>query len=172
MTPIILERRSASVLTAHDMTDLGRQTEGEFERYGARWRGSFLSADGRNMVCHLEADDPGALCDSAGFTGDSACVAWPGELHSAAPGLAMNVLVARRWQEPVTLDAIQAIEDRGAWCLETRNVRFVCTFFSADHTRMLCLYNAPDAESVREAQREAGMPVESVWPCTHIPPTP
>jgi hypothetical protein len=27
---------------------------------------------------------------------------------------------------------------------------------------MMCLYRAPDAESVRIAQREAGMPVERV----------
>ena len=27
----------------------------------------------------------------------------------------------------------------------------------------MCLYRAPDAESVRIAQREAGMPVERVW---------
>jgi len=28
---------------------------------------------------------------------------------------------------------------------------------------MICLYHAPDAESVRLAQRQAGMPLERVW---------
>ena len=28
---------------------------------------------------------------------------------------------------------------------------------------MLCLYEAPDAESVRQAQREAGVPFERAW---------
>ncbi|KPJ80351.1 MAG: hypothetical protein AMJ58_08895 [Gammaproteobacteria bacterium SG8_30] len=58
---------------------------------------------------------------------------------------------------------IQAIEDAGAGCLENHRVRFVRTYFSADRRRMMCLYRAPDAESVRIAQREAGMPVERVW---------
>ena len=34
----------------------------------------------------------------------------------------------------------------------------------------MCLYSAPDAESVREAQREARMPVEGVWACQHYTP--
>lgn len=28
---------------------------------------------------------------------------------------------------------------------------------------MVCIYAAPDAESVRSAQRQAGMPFETVW---------
>jgi hypothetical protein len=30
---------------------------------------------------------------------------------------------------------------------------------------MLCLYQAPDAESVRLAQHQANMPVDRVWAC-------
>jgi hypothetical protein len=28
---------------------------------------------------------------------------------------------------------------------------------------MICLYEAPDAESVRQAQREAGVPFDEAW---------
>jgi hypothetical protein len=28
---------------------------------------------------------------------------------------------------------------------------------------MICLYRAPDADAVREAQRQAGVPFTSVW---------
>jgi len=28
---------------------------------------------------------------------------------------------------------------------------------------MICMYHAPDAESVRLAQRQAGMPIDDVW---------
>ena len=88
-----------------------------------------------------------------------------------------------RWGEgPVTLlgdachpmlpymaqGAAQAIEDAGAWCLETHRVKFARTFFSLDRTRMICLYQAPDAEAVRMAQRQAGMPMERVWACTQV----
>ena len=36
--------------------------------------------------------------------------------------------------------------------------------------RMLCFYEAPDAEAVRIAQREAAMPAEAIWACSTIMP--
>ena len=99
---------------------------------------------------------------------------WAGSVHDApadAPPLsAANVLVERSWDEPVELDDIQAIEDAGAWCLENHNVRFVRTYFSSDRRRMVCLYQAPDAESVRLAQRQAEMPVDRVWAFQRVQP--
>ena len=73
------------------------------------------------------------------------------------------MLVSRSFDRPADFAEIQAIEDAGAGCLEIHRVRFVRTYFSTDQRRMLCLYAAPDAESVRIAQREAGMPVDRVW---------
>jgi hypothetical protein len=73
------------------------------------------------------------------------------------------VVVERSFDSPVTLEEVQAIEDAGAACLAARNVEFVRTIFSRDRKRMICLYRAPDAEAVREAQRKAGMPVDAVW---------
>ena len=83
------------------------------------------------------------------------------------------MLVQRSFAEPVELAAIQAIEDAGTWCLEMRHVEFVRTYFSRDRTRMVCLYRAPDAESVRAAQRQAKVPFDQVWAFERVgPPTP
>jgi hypothetical protein len=49
-------------------------------------------------------------------------------------------------------------------------VKFARTFFSADRRRMVCLYQAPDAESVRLAQREAAMPLDAVWAFERLGP--
>ena len=76
------------------------------------------------------------------------------------------VAVERTFPEPVVFNEVQAIEDAASWCLDIHNVRFVRTFFSADRRRMICLYEAPDAESVRLAQRQAGLPFDSVWAAT------
>jgi hypothetical protein len=35
---------------------------------------------------------------------------------------------------------------------------------------MICLYHAPDAESVRIAQRAANMPVERIWTFSQFRP--
>jgi hypothetical protein len=93
---------------------------------------------------------------------------WAGTVHESAaedapPAEAANVVVERSFDAPVTLAELQAREDAGIHCLESRGVRFVRSFFSRDRRRMLCLYAAPDAEAVREAQRGAGMPFDSVW---------
>jgi hypothetical protein len=73
------------------------------------------------------------------------------------------IVVERDFDEPVDFREIQAIEDRGAWCLKMYRVSFLRTYFSADRRRMICVYQAPDAEHVRLAQRRAGMPFERVW---------
>jgi hypothetical protein len=73
------------------------------------------------------------------------------------------VVVERSFREPVAFEDLQALEDRGAWCLEAHGVSFLRTYFSRDRRRMVCLYEAPDAESVRLAQERAGMPFERAW---------
>ena len=42
-------------------------------------------------------------------------------------------------------------------------VRFLRSYFSTDGRRMLCLYEAPDVESVRFANRQAGLPFDLAW---------
>ena len=70
------------------------------------------------------------------------------------------VVVERSFAEPVTFDDLQAMEDRSRPCLDVRGVRFIRTYFSRDRRRMICLYDAPDAASVRDAQAKAGLPFE------------
>ena len=80
------------------------------------------------------------------------------------------VIVESSFGEPVRLGEIQAIDDRGAWCLEMYGVRFVRSYISTDRRRMICLYEAQDADSVREAQQKAGVPFERVWAASNIKP--
>lgn len=78
------------------------------------------------------------------------------------------VLVERRFDEPVSFEEIQKVENENAWCLETHHVRFIKTFVSRDRRRMVCLYEAPDAESVRKTQDQARIPYERAWTCMHL----
>ena len=74
-----------------------------------------------------------------------------------------TVLVERTLPEPGNYDELQAMEDAAAWCLELHSVTFRHSYFSTDRTRMICVYEAPDAESVRKAQRQGGLPFDRVW---------
>lgn len=76
------------------------------------------------------------------------------------------VIVEREFPEPVTFDEVQEAENHNVWCLELHRVQFVRTYFSADRRRMICLYEAPDAESVRLAQEKAGLPFVRIWTTT------
>lgn len=78
------------------------------------------------------------------------------------------VAVERSFAEPVAFEEVQAAEDRSAWCLEAHGVRFLRTYFSRDRRRMICLYEAPDAESVRLAQEKAGLPFDRAWTATPL----
>lgn len=78
------------------------------------------------------------------------------------------VMVERSFEAPADFDSLQQREIDGAWCLDQHGVCFLRTYFSRDKLRMLCLYEAPDAESVRVSQRTVGMPVERVWAASEL----
>jgi hypothetical protein len=168
MTEVLVERHWEAPLTDADMQGMFENAVGCLDIHRVGWNGSLLSADGRELFCHFSAPDAESVRIALHQARSPRGSVWAGTVHDA-PGLTddelarANVLVSRRFEEPVALRDIQALEDAGAGCLETHRVRFVRTFFSTDRRRMICLYHAPDAESVRIAQRAANMPVERIW---------
>lgn len=168
MAEIFLKRTFAPPLTDAIFADMLAGAVGCFGLHRVDWRRSFLSPDGRRLFCWFSAPDAESTRLALRQAGSEQGDPWAGTVHDAPGGAAQraesaNVLVERSWDAPVTLEAIQAIEDAGASCLETHRVRFIRTFFSLDRKRMVCLYAAPDAEAVRIAQHQAGMPVDAVW---------
>jgi hypothetical protein len=168
MTEVFVERTFEEPVTDEVFDSMVTASAGCFDLYRVEWRQSFLSGDRHRLFCWFAAPDAESTRLALRMSGSHDGIQWPGTVHDspasdAPPAEAANVLVQRSWDEPVTLEEIQAIEDAAASCLETHNVQFVRTFFSRDRRRMVCLYRAPDAEAVRVAQRKAGMSVDSVW---------
>lgn len=176
MNDIFLEREFEPAITTADVWRMAEESGHCFQLYGIDWKGSMLAMGGRRMLCHFQSPDSESIRIALRQSGSQMGPVWPGAVHEA-PGLEgtdpgySNVVVTRRWSEPVQLADIQAIEDQGAWCLEAHGVQFVRTFFAADRKRMDCLYRAADAESVRLAQAAAGMPVERIWAFEPLLPT-
>jgi Protein of unknown function (DUF4242) len=73
------------------------------------------------------------------------------------------VIVERTFEEPADLDALHDAEARAHWCLELHNVRFVRSYISSDRRRMICMYEAPDAEAVRIVNSTSKNPFDRVW---------
>ena len=74
-----------------------------------------------------------------------------------------RVMVERVFTTPVDLAAVQESAARSDACFSSRRVVFVRTLVARDGLRMICEYEAPDAESVRVANQLAGMAFERVW---------
>lgn len=54
-------------------------------------------------------------------------------------------------------------------CLDVRGIRWLGSSLAADGRRSVCKFEAADAESVREANRAAGLPFERVWAAQELP---
>jgi hypothetical protein len=171
MTDVIIEREYETALAEEDIFAMANAGRGCLELYNVEWKTSYLAANGKRLVCQFVAPDAESLRTSLRQLKVEVNALWPATLHHAVSDLIANVVVERNFEGPVTLESIQAIEDAASSCLELRDVTFVNTWFARDHKRMLCFYHAPDAESVRQAQDAAKMPVARVWACKAISPT-
>lgn len=74
-----------------------------------------------------------------------------------------TLIVERTFDEPLTDEALAAVEKRMAPCLVEYGVTWVRSYFSADRCRMICHYEAPDAEAVRASNRAAEALFDHVW---------
>jgi Nickel responsive protein SCO4226-like len=168
MTEVLVEHHWEPPLTDADMDSMIGSTAGCFGMHRVDRNSSLLSADGRELFCHFTAPD----AESVRIALHQACAprgeVWSGTVHDA-PGLTddglaqANILVSRRFDAAVAFEEIQALDDVGSSRFLTHRARRMRTYFSTNRRRMVCLYHAPDAESVRIALREARMPVERVW---------
>ena len=81
-----------------------------------------------------------------------------------------RVIVERTFPKPLTAQELEAVGERMAPCLKIYNVRWIRSFWSMDHLRMVCEYEAADAESVRAVQREAAAAFDRVWAADVVTP--
>lgn len=169
-TSAFLERRFEQPLTPEDVFRSGGEAAWCFGLHRVNWHASFLSRDGRALICWFSAPDLESLRLALRERGMDMSRFWPGTVHEGEGSAAPNVVVARSFASPVRFEDIEALERAKAWCLEAHRVTHTRSYFSLDGKRMLCFYEAPDAEAVRIAQREAAMPVDAVWSGTLLTP--
>ena len=74
-----------------------------------------------------------------------------------------RVMVEQVFTEPFTDERYAAFAKKIDPCIEVRNGAWRRSSLSTDRLRMVCEFEAPDAEAVREAYRTSGAPFERVW---------
>lgn len=73
------------------------------------------------------------------------------------------IVVETTAEQPLTDELLQDDHERVVPCLEARNVTWRYSLLSTDRRRMICTFDAPDAESVRESYRRAGLQPRPTW---------
>jgi Protein of unknown function (DUF4242) len=74
-----------------------------------------------------------------------------------------HVVVERSFPTPQSDADLSVVEDRLAPCSEMYGVIWKRSVVSLDRRHMICEYDAPDAETVRKVQREAGAAFDHIW---------
>jgi hypothetical protein len=71
------------------------------------------------------------------------------------------VIVETTTDRPLTPEMLA--DTRVLDCLEARNGKWRYSLLSADRQRMICTFDAPDAESVRGSYRKVGVEFDRMW---------
>jgi len=76
----------------------------------------------------------------------------------------MAILVLEQsFEVPITEDALNAAARQLDRCLEAHGARWMRSYLSKDRKRLICEFDAADAERVRESYRSAGVTFEACW---------
>lgn len=83
-----------------------------------------------------------------------------------------HVIVESEFEEPFSeADGTERARRLGP-CIEQRGVKWINSFLSKDGRRLVCHFDAVDAETVRMAHRTAGVTFKKVWPAELLAPQP
>jgi hypothetical protein len=74
-----------------------------------------------------------------------------------------RIVMEQSFEQPMSDQALTDFAKRLDPCLEIRDGTWARSYVSNDRRRMFCEFEAPDAESVREALRSAGIAFDRVW---------
>jgi hypothetical protein len=168
MTEVLVERHAERPLNDADLAQMREDAEKCSSIHRVKRHSTLLSADGRELICHFSSPDLESVRLAIKSQRPLPAEVWACSVRDAA-GLTAgelvqaNVLASWRLTAPVALEELAAIDASAAVCLHNHRVRLLRTFVSNDRRRVLGLFQAADAESVRLALREAEPPVECVW---------
>ena len=69
---------------------------------------------------------------------------------------------------PFDIERYRKSRAENAWCLDLHGVRHVKSYLSPDGRRMVCIFEAPDADAVRKMSVQLGYSYDQVWKATIV----
>ena len=76
---------------------------------------------------------------------------------------AQRIIVERSFDTPQSDADMRLVADRERPCLSAYQATWKRSVLSADRMRMVCEYEAADAETMRRIEREAGAQFDRIW---------
>jgi hypothetical protein len=166
----------ALVVVEHVLDSTGHISELQREQAAASWRfaapgvrplRSFFALDRRHIVSLYDAPNPESVRESQRAAPLKVERAWPATAvidTEIEPPKGYPLVVAQRaLPEGLTLEQIQYAATDPTGCGRRMRLHQIGGFLALDCRRMCCAYYAPDLDSVRVANREAGIPIERLW---------
>ena len=74
-----------------------------------------------------------------------------------------RIVMEQSFEQPMSDQALSEFAKRLDPCLDIRDGTWARSYLSNDRRRMVCEFEAPDAESVRDALHSASIPFDRVW---------
>lgn len=74
-----------------------------------------------------------------------------------------RIVVERNFETPQSDEDMKRVADVERPCLAAYQATWKRSLISTDRKRMICEYEAADAETMRRIQREAGAQFDRVW---------
>ena len=74
-----------------------------------------------------------------------------------------TLVLEQAFENPITPEELKDAAKRVDRCLEAHGARWKRSYLSTDRKRMICEFEAADAEQVRESYRAAGVNFQSCW---------
>ena len=75
----------------------------------------------------------------------------------------VHLIVEQTFDSPLTDEEHGHLGQRLDKCLDAYGARWMRSYLSTDRGRMVCEFEAPDAEAVRTSYRSAGVRFDRVW---------
>jgi hypothetical protein len=72
------------------------------------------------------------------------------------------------YDPPLTEEQVADIEERVGHCIEAHGVQWIRSYLARDRRKRICLFEAADAELVRQSFRTAGVQLDRVWAADEI----
>jgi hypothetical protein len=80
-----------------------------------------------------------------------------------------TIILEHRFEgRPFDVEHFNAAQQRNAACLRVHGVRHTVSYVTRDGLRMICVFEAPDAEAVRRAARQLEFRYDGVWLATVV----